>query len=352
VVVIPSDEDEDSVDGPVFKRRRTTAVATSHSSSDRCPASLRDNPPSASPPPQYLALEEGAESVPEPTPAPAPELPRVIQHILRGYQQETTGNFTDEALPESIALSLGGFLTRANSSFHQAEVKAKEKQALADELVLVKEQMAKQAQRFFIQEAALTEEMGVLRKAELEANKRLHDEGQKYTTLLAKVVPLRAEIAELKDVVAATQAKMTNLEEHSVTREVHLGKVEAELVEKTEALAKAKEELAAQIEALENIKVELVEQDKSFEETKQELSRKTEVLVQAEKEMAVQAEGFQKVETELIDDTADAYAVGFEDALAQVVCKHPEMDTSPFSTVNHVVEGEIVPRSLPHHDVA
>jgi len=150
VVVIPSDEDEDSIVGPVFKRRRTTAVATSHSSSDRRLASLRDNPPSASSPPQYLALEEGAETVLEPTPTPAPELPRVIQHILRGYQQETLGNFADEALPESKALSLGGFLARTSSSFHQAEVKAKEHQALADELALVKEQMAKEAQHFFI----------------------------------------------------------------------------------------------------------------------------------------------------------------------------------------------------------
>jgi len=68
--------------------------------------------------------------------------------------------------------------------------------------------------------------------------------------------------------------------------------------------------------------------------------------------MAAQAEGFKKVETELIDDAANAYAVGFEDALAQVVCKHPKMDTLPFATANHVVEGEIVPRSLPHHDAA
>jgi len=264
VVVIASNEDEDSVEGPTFKRRKTTVVATFHSSSDRRPASLKDNPLSASSPPQYLALEEGDETVPEPTHAPALELPMVIQHILRGYQQETMGNFTDEALPESMALSLGGFLARTNSSSHQAEVKAKEQQALTEELVLVKEQMAKQAQRFFIQEAALTEGMGILRKAELDANKRLHGEGQNYTTLMAKVVSLRDEIAELKDAVAANKAKMTSLEERSVTREVHLGKVEAELVEKTEALAKAKKELAAKIEALENIKVELAEQAKKL----------------------------------------------------------------------------------------
>ena len=172
-MVIAFDDDEDSVEGPAFKRRKTTMVATSHSSSDRRPASLRDNPPSASSPPHILALEEGVEFVHEPTLAPAPELPLVLQHILRGYQQETMGNFTDEALPESMVLSLGGFFARANSSFHQAEVKAKEQHAFANELSLVKEQMVNQAQRLFIHKAALTEELGVLRKAELEANKKL-----------------------------------------------------------------------------------------------------------------------------------------------------------------------------------
>ena len=77
-VLIPSDEDEDSVDGPVFKRRRTNAVATFHSSSHKHPTSLRDHPPSASLPQRYLALEEGAETAPEPTPTPVPEFPRVI----------------------------------------------------------------------------------------------------------------------------------------------------------------------------------------------------------------------------------------------------------------------------------
>ena len=250
MVLIPFDEDEDFVDGPVFKRRRTTAVATSHSSSDKHPASLRDNLPSTSSPPRYLALAEGAETVPEPTPAPTPELPRVIQHILWGVQQEALGNLDDGTLPENMALSLGGVLARAIFSSHQAEVRAKEQQALANELAQVKEQMAAQAQRFFIQEATLTEALGMVRKAEVEANKRLHDEGQKYTTLLAKVVPLLAEIATLKDTVAANQAKMTSLEERSVTREVLLGKVEADLAGKNEDLKKIKAKLTGQAKLL------------------------------------------------------------------------------------------------------
>ncbi|XP_068491995.1 uncharacterized protein [Phaseolus vulgaris] len=179
--------------------------------------------------------------------------------------------------------------------------------------------------------------MGVLRKAELEANKRLHDEGQKYTTLLSKVVPLRAEVMGLKEEAGANKAKMANLEERSVAREVHLGRVKAELIEKTEALEKIKEELTKQA--------------KSLEKTKEELTEKTEALVKAKEEMTAQAEDFEKAKAELLDDAVDAYAAGFEDALAQVVCQHPEMDISPFATANHIVDGQIVPRH-PQKDTA
>jgi len=78
VGLITSDDDENTVEGPAFKRRKTTMVATSHSSSARRPALIRDNPPSVSSPPNFLAIEEGAESVHEPAPAPAPELPLVL----------------------------------------------------------------------------------------------------------------------------------------------------------------------------------------------------------------------------------------------------------------------------------
>jgi len=53
-------------------------------------------------------------------------------------------------IQQGIALSLGGFFARANSLLHQSEVKAKEHQALADELALVKGQMANQAHCFFV----------------------------------------------------------------------------------------------------------------------------------------------------------------------------------------------------------
>ena len=40
-------------------------------------------------------------------------------------------------------------------------------------------------------------------------------------------------------------------------------------------------------------------------------------------ELAQQVEIFKKTVAELIEDAADAYGVGFEDALAQVACVHP-----------------------------
>jgi len=96
---------------------------------------------------------------------------------------------------------------------------------------------------------------------------------------------------ELKKEVEVAKAKMARLEERATNQEVQLGRVEAELTQ--------------------------------------------------------QAENFKKVEAELIEDAANAYAAGFEDFLAQVACTHPEMDASPFTTSNRVVDGQIVPRVPP-----
>jgi len=57
---------------------------------------------------------------------------------------------------ENLAFSLGEFFAQANTFSHEAESKAKEQLALAEELALVKEQLANQLQGFFIRETALT----------------------------------------------------------------------------------------------------------------------------------------------------------------------------------------------------
>ena len=98
----------------------------------------------------------------------------------------------------------------------------------------------------------------------------------------------------------------------------------------------------------------MVELEEEAETTKVRMAkleeRATDRVVQlgrVEAERTEQAEAFKKTEAELIEDAADAYAAGFEDALAQVACVHPKMDTSPFATSNRVVDGQVVPRAPP-----
>jgi len=57
VVAIDSNDDEDTEEGIVFKRRRVAVATTSHSATSSRPASFRDQPPSASSSRGPLALE-------------------------------------------------------------------------------------------------------------------------------------------------------------------------------------------------------------------------------------------------------------------------------------------------------
>ena len=86
---VTSDDDEDSAEGQVFKRQRTTQhapqIVTSVTSSSHAAESLREDPPSAISPPQPMALEGGIEAEPTIVPPPAPELPLPMQDSLRGF---------------------------------------------------------------------------------------------------------------------------------------------------------------------------------------------------------------------------------------------------------------------------
>ena len=62
--MVEVESDEDSVEGPVFKRRRAMVDETSHSTTAGRLASFGEHPPSASSPPGLLALEGGGESAP------------------------------------------------------------------------------------------------------------------------------------------------------------------------------------------------------------------------------------------------------------------------------------------------
>jgi len=79
VVAIDSDDDEDTGEGVVFKRRKVVVAVTSHSSTEVPPSSYREQPPSASSPHKPLTIEGGGESAPEGAHVPpAPELPPVL----------------------------------------------------------------------------------------------------------------------------------------------------------------------------------------------------------------------------------------------------------------------------------
>jgi len=69
-------------------------------------------------------------------------LPLVLQQILKAYEKGAMGSSTNEAVQENLALNLGEFFAKANACSHEAELKAKEQLALAEELALVKEQLA------------------------------------------------------------------------------------------------------------------------------------------------------------------------------------------------------------------
>jgi len=179
VVVIPSEDDEDTEDGQVFKRRRTNKVVTSHYSSNHGAESLREHPPSATSPPDQLALGAGVESAPTPDPTPAPELPQPVQGFIKGFlHQATPGGSTDTTTKEGVAYCIGEYLSNARSWREQAEAKANDCLALEKELALLKEQTQAQERRWFHQEVSYKETLKEAQQAKDAANKRLHEASQ------------------------------------------------------------------------------------------------------------------------------------------------------------------------------
>jgi len=158
-VVLPSDDEEDSAEGQVFKRRRTAKVVTSSSSSssNHCADSLREHPPSATSPPQQLALEGGVESEPAQTTS-APELPPPIQEMLRGYFHKVSpGSQSEGAKKVGMNFYLGAFMACANTWRDQARAKASEVsalQALEKECTSLKEEKEALVRRWARQEEA------------------------------------------------------------------------------------------------------------------------------------------------------------------------------------------------------
>jgi len=78
------------------------------------------------------------------------------------------------------------------------------------------------------------------------------------------------------------------------------------------------------------------------EKLKGELASRDKEVARQRDEMAQKDELLQKTKDQLMSDAADSYAAGFEDAMAQVTCVHPEVDLSQMGLGKAVVDGQLV----------
>ena len=191
----------------------------------------------------------------------------------------------ETATRERLGLNFGAILALSNALITRPEARVTLVEAKA------KEETTLLARSFATRDTALKQELVSLCQSKKDLSKRLHDKCQEAVKMEAKILPMRIRVLELEGATKASKAKMARLEEKSINREVQLGRVEAELLQ--------------------------------------------------------QAKRFEEGEAELTKDVVDAYDAGFEEALAQVACVHPEMNASPFAASNRVVNGQIVPRILP-----
>ena len=79
-----------------------------------------------------------------------------------------------------------------------------------------------------------------------------------------------------------------------------------------------------------------------MEKLKGELASRDKEVARQRDEMAQKDELLQKTKDQLMSDAADSYAAGFEDAMAQVTCVHPEVDLSQMGLGKAVVDGQLV----------
>jgi len=336
VVAVPSDDEGDSAEGQVFKRRRTSRavpqVATSTTSFSHGAESLRENPPSATSPSQPMTLEGGLGTEPTSAPPPAPELPPPMQDSLRGYLEKMSPCGQAEGpKKEGMFYYMGAFMACASTWCEQAKAKAIEAstlQALEKEVASLKDEKERLAQHWARKEVAYKDSLKIGQKAKEDASKRLHEVGQAHAELLNQVVPLRVKIVELEDATKAYEAQQKKLKAHCVDREQTLGKTEGELAAKIEAfnLLQAKnDKLQADVNKLQ-VEKEFLDKQLATKNSK--------------------IEELEKSNKELLDDMAGTFEEGFKEALAQATCENPGIDTSNCDPGDQIVDGKVVPLDL------
>jgi len=180
--------DEDSAEGPVYKKPKPTLVMVSHSSSSGHFASPRGHLTGVSLLPGLSGTGASTSS--------APELPLVLQHVIKGFQQGVTVDLDEVAAREKLGFDFRALLAQFNVLLSRAESRDSSK-----------------ARLFGAREATLREEL-------VHFSKLLHANRQEVTTLEARVLSLRVQVFELEEVEEESKAKITGLERRSTNLEV------------------------------------------------------------------------------------------------------------------------------------
>ncbi|XP_068476882.1 eisosome protein 1-like [Phaseolus vulgaris] len=342
VVEVVSD-DEDSTERQVFKRQRTQhapQMVTSATSSSHRAESLREDPPSATSPPQSVHQERGFEAEPVGVLPPAPELPLPMQESLRGFlSMGSTGSQTEEPQRESMYYYMGLFMSCAYTWHKQSRAKTAQAsafQALEKEVASLKEGKERLAAHWGRQEGAYKESLRVAQKAREEANKRLHEVAQAQAGLLNEVVPLRTKIADLEATAETSKAYQKKLEDQCMDREQKLGKTEVALANKNDECSQLTTENAS-------LQAKVQELTSALAPLQAKIQELTSALASKEQEMTAQATNFKVAEEKLIGEAATGFADGFVEALVQAACANPGIDVSGCSPFNEVVNGKLVP---------
>jgi len=183
VVVVVDSDDEDTGEGITFKRQRVVAATTSHCSTEAPSSTYWEHPRSASSPHEPVAIEGSGERAPKGVNVPpAPELPFILQHALKSFQERRAAKaLSENLLEERIGQSFEDFLAQSFAFASQVRLRAQEEleAKVREELEAnMKEELACQAQAFANHETALTQELSCLRQSERDTKKRLFDKGQ------------------------------------------------------------------------------------------------------------------------------------------------------------------------------
>jgi len=170
VVVVPSEDEDESTEGQVFKRRRTTRAAPqaviSTSSSNHNAGSLREH---------LQAPPHPHNQRPISAPPLALELPLPIQETLRGYLEKMSpSSQTEGPKKEGMNYYMDAFIAYANTWQAQAKTRAVEAstfQALEKENASLKEEKDSLARRWEHQVEAYKVSLKVAQKSKEEASK-------------------------------------------------------------------------------------------------------------------------------------------------------------------------------------